>query len=777
MSCTSRLLLGFVFCVAPLFAQVHHINGSSSALVPVNSNMTATFAGQPSQWHWWMVDISPGPVSVYGVEIALGLTPYLLDLGIAQLDSVGHRALTIGVVDDPALHGLSLYSCGLFLDPTAPSQFTASNGASMTFLDDGASAGGDAAAFSGEPITLDGSGNLDPATNALPVGASITWLVVDAGGAANPRFLNPNAVYPQFVADSPGTVLARCYVQGGGVAATDDVRIDVYNLNLNSPVDNGFATASVQIAGQLQGPSGSALSRDGQGIVLAADGTFNAGTIALTQRVTEFRFAVSAPSGAVVAKTVTVTKGVGQAWDAFQTPGTLLRMGGVTLDALETVLSQAFGSISLNPIVSAIPAIPIINTTFFSATIDPTGATHDPAVVVDIFPAANGIGVSVTWTNVVITSAVTGSLFFVPYTETATISATSVVVTAELQITSNASGALVANLVNRDATLNGFTFSVTGALGGLTQISLIQQAMRAAIELALETALDVIPLALNHVLGTIVLQAPLPGTPLTLGFPLENVVYDPAGLVIANRFRATTSAVAPTAPNITQIWGSTGSTPSFGNTTPVSALPFDHAIGISDGALNQILGTLTMSGYLDMPLSLTSLSITNAGGMAMLTPGAGFESFDPATPVTARIAPRAAPLIEFSATAGQHGTVRIPHLRVEVLAGAAGSEVPVLTCSLSITAGISITADPVTGVMTFNLSNASATVSLLENLAGYDASTAVGALNSIALLVAQQVLGPLSSIAFPTLGAAGLIPEVSVHPANPHLVCVYIDVP
>ncbi len=771
-----RLVLIAAFSATSLAAQSHLINGSTNALVPVNSTMTATLSGQPNQLHWWLVDVSPGPVMVYGVNIALGFTPALLDLGIATLDANGQRSISVGIVDDPALHGLSLHSCALFLDPAAPAQFTASNGVSFTFLDDGASAGGDAATFVGEPVTLDGSGNLDPGTQALPPGASITWSVIDAGSALNAHFLDSNAVFPQFVADGPGTVLARCYVQGGGVAATDDVRIDVFALNLTSPVDNGFASGSVAVTGQLLGAAGSALSLDGQGVILAGNGAFSAGNTPLTGRVTEFHFVASAPTGASAGKVITVTNGVGQARDGFQTPGAFLRIGGVTLDALEPLIAQALGAISLDPIVAAIPPIPVVNTAFFSATIDPLGATHDPAVLVDFFPSPTGIGLSVTWNNVVITSAITGSFIFVPYAETATISTTSVVLTAELQLTSNSSGALVANLANRNATLNGFSFTVTGAIGGLSQIGLIQTAISTVVELALETALDAVPLALNPLLSMIVLQAPLPGTPLSIGFPLETVTYDPAGLVIATRFRALTNTVATTAPDIPLIWGSTGATPAFGATTPAAALPFDHAMGISDGALNQTLATLTVAGMLDMPLSLASLNVVDAGTMALLVPGAGFESFDSSTPVSARISARAAPVVEFTTGTAHHGTVRIAHLRLEVLAGATG-EVPVLTTSASITAGISFSADPVTGVMTFSVANAAASVSLLENLAGYDASGSVAALNSLALLAAQQVLASLSGIALPTLGTAGGIAEVSVHPANPHLAGIYIDIP
>lgn len=765
-------------CLATcLAAQSHLINGSTNALVPVNSTMTATLSGQPNQLHWWLVDVTPGPVTVYGVNVALGFTPALLDLGIGALDANGQRTISVGIMDDPALHGLSLHSCALFLDPAAPAQFTASNGVSFTFLDDGASAGGDAATFVGEAITLDGSGNLDPVTQTLPIGAGITWAVEDAGGALNPRFIDAHAVYPQFVADGPGTVLARCYVQGGGVAATDDVRIDVFALNLTSPTDNGFANGSVAISGQLLGPTGSALSLDGQGVLLAGNGSFSSGNVALVNRVTEFHFVASAPTGASAGRVITVTNGVGQIRDGFQTPGAFLRIGGVTLDALEPLIAQALGAISLDPIVAAIPAIPVVNTALFSATIDPQGATHDPAVLVDFFPSPTGIGLSVTWNNVVITSAITGSFIFAPYAETATISTTSVVLTAELQLTSNSSGALVANLANRNATLNGFNFTVTGAIGGLSQIGLIQTAISTVVELALETALDAVPLALNPVLSTIVLQAPLPGTPLSIGFPLETVTYDTAGLVIATRFRAVTNTVAPTAPVIQQIWGSTGVTPAFGATTPALMLPFDHAMGISDGALNQTLATLAVAGILDMPLSLASLNVVDAGAMALLVPGAGFESFDSATPVSARVSARAAPVVEFTPGTAQHGTVRIPHLRLEVLAGTGAGAVAVLTTSASITAGISISADPVTGVMTFSVSNAAASVSLLENLAGYDASGAVAALNALAMLAAQQVLAPLSGIALPTLGTAGGIAEVSVHPANPHLAGIYIDIP
>ncbi len=771
---TCLCLIGLAVC---LNAQVMSVNGSSSAAVPVNTTMVLSLQGQSVQPYIWFFDVSPGPVTLFGVNIALGFTPMVMDLGVALLPANGNQTIAVGIMDNPVLYGLQIFSCALLLDPAAPAQFVASNGIDFTFFDDSASAGGDTVIYAGSSVTLDGSGNLDPGTGLLPAGATLTWTVVDAGGTLNPVITNASALHPSFSASGSGSCLVRCYLQGGGIARTDDVRIDVYSLNLASPLDNSFANGSVGISGTLQGPAGAALSMDGAGVLLAGNGSFNAGAQALAQRVTTFTFEVSAPSGARCAKSVTVTNGTGTPITNFQTPGTFLRIGGVTLDALEPLISAALGAIPLDPVVAAIPAIPVINTFFLSATIDPTGATHDPAVLVDFYPAAAGIGLSITYTNFAMTSAVTGAIFGAPYNDVATISATSIVISGDLVISSNSSGGLVTSIQNRNVAFTGFTFSVTGPLGSLSQVTILQTAIQGLLQVALETMLDVIPLALNPVLSQIVLSFPLPGTTLTMDLPLEAVNYDTAGLVIANRFRTTSSVLSPNAPALTHIWGAAGSTPAMGANTPVAALPYDIALGVSDGALNQALATLTRSGAFEQALDAGTLGAATAGAMAALVPGAGFESFPASATISMRVIPGSAPTMEFSAATATTGTLHVGNLRLLIAADSAGTPAQVLEVSLDIVAGINITIDPVTGALTFGVGTVSASLAAHQCLAGYDAGSAVTALNAVAALIVQQIIAPLGGITLPTLGTAGGVVEVSVHPGNSHLLGVYLDIP
>lgn len=772
-----RSVLLLITVAVSLSAQSMSVNGASSAAVPVNTTMELALHGQAGQPYLWLFDVAPGPVNIYGVSVPLALSPVTVSLPVATLPGNGTANISVGISDDPALYGLQIFSCALLLDPSAPAQFVSTNGVDFTFFGAGASAGGDAAVFAGSSVTLDGSGNLDPVTGALPAGANLSWSVVDAGGTLNPTLTHADTLNPEFTAGGSGSCLVRCFLQGPGISRTDDVRIDVYELTLSSPADNSFATGSVNVAGTLHGPVGSAMSLNGSGVSLSAGGGFSAGAQSLTQRVNTFHFEVTAPSGAHCARTLTVTNGVGTALSAFQTPGTFLRIGGVTLDALEPVIATALGAIPLDPVVAAIPAIPVLNTFFLSATIDPLGATHDPTVIVDLYPAASGIGLSITYTNFVMTTAVTGAILGAPYSETATISASSVVISGDLVISSNSSGALTTAIQNRNAVFNNFTFTVTGVLGTLTQLGLIQTTIQTLLETALEATLDAIPLALNPVLGSIVLGFPLPGTPLSVDLPLEAVNYDPAGLVIANRFRTTTSVISPTAPVITHILGSAGTTPAMGATTPVGNLPFDIALGVSDGALNQALGTLTTAGSFELALDLASLGVVNAGATAALVPGAGFESFPATAAVSAAMAPGAAPVMEFTAGTTTTGTLHVGNLRVILSAQSGAVAVPVLEVSLNVTAGVNVGIDATTGALTFSVVNVAASGAQHRCLAGYDAAGSISALNAVAALAVQQILAPLTGITLPSLGGTGLIAEVSVHPANPHLLGFYIDLP
>ncbi|MSR74066.1 MAG: hypothetical protein EXS14_01130 [Planctomycetes bacterium] len=753
------------------------VNAVTSAAVPVNTNMTLSLTSQASQPYIWFFDVAPGPINVFGVSIPLGFTPYVLDLGVALLPPSGTHNISVAIMDDPVLYGLHLFSCALLLDPSAPAQFVASNGIDFTFFDDSASAGGDAATFSGRSVTLDGSGNLDALTGALPVGTTLSWSVVNAGGASNPVITNPNSVHPEFNAMGSGSCLVRCYLQGGGIARTDDVRIDVYTLNLNGPADNSFATGSVNVSGSLVGPVGAALSLNGSGVVLAGNGSFNAGNHVLAQRVNTFHFEVSSITGAQTAKSVTVTAGTGTLLTSFQTPGTFLRIGGVNFDAIEPLISAALGALPLSPIVAAIPAIPILNTIFLSASIDPTGASHDPAVVVNIFPAAAGIGLSITYNNFVMTSTVSGAIFGAPYNDIATISATSITISGDLVISSNSSGGLTTSVQNRNVVFTGFNFTVTGPLGGLSQLGLIQTAIQSLLVTALQATLDAIPLALNPLLNAIVLSFPLPGTNLTVDLPLETVNYDTAGVVIANRFRTTSSVVSPNAPTLTHIYGASGTTPPMGANSPVLAAPFDLAMGISDGALNQALGTLTLSGAFENILNAVALGAANAGAMAALVPSAGFESFASNAAISTRTLLGSAPLIEFTAGTVTTGSLHVRNLRLQIFADSGGKPALVLEASLDIQAALNISIDPVTGALTFGVGTINANVVENQCLAGYNAAGSVAALNAVAALIVQQIVAPLTGITLPSLGSTGGVVEVSVHPGNSHLLGIYIDLP
>ena len=113
-----------------------------------------------------------------------------------------------------------------------------------------AAAGPDQTVAVGDEVTLDGSGSSDTDGDAL----TYSWtLILPPGSAA--ALSDPTAVHPTFVADWPGTYLARLVVNDGQAdSAPDTVNITTSN---SAPVANAGPDQTAQV--------GSIVTLDGSG--------------------------------------------------------------------------------------------------------------------------------------------------------------------------------------------------------------------------------------------------------------------------------------------------------------------------------------------------------------------------------------------------------------------------------------------------------------------------------------------------------------------------------
>ncbi|NRA97310.1 MAG: hypothetical protein HRU14_13995, partial [Planctomycetes bacterium] len=677
-------------------------------------------------------------------------------------------------IADLALAGQTFYSVGVFLDSSG---VLVSNGVSLTFVLPGADAGPDAATFVGQAVTLDGSPMLN-AAGVIPSGTNPAWTVTSAPAGSAPQLQNDQGAFPVFSADMAGTYTIELQTMGPGGLSADTATVDVFNVQFSSATDGAFVSGPVALDGTIDGPPFSSLDINGSAAGVVGN-AFSAGTLMPTPIMNPITASVTTVSGQVLERTITVINGAAAPMGSLGTPGTALRMNGPALDAIEPPVETALAQLPLNALFTAIPTIPIIPSGIFTANLTFTGASFDPTTVdFDLFPANCAIGVAITLNTLSITADITGTqLFGGAYSETATITADSVIITGEMIIALNAQGGIETTLQNTSASFVNFNMQVTGILGLF--FGLVQPAVETALATAFESALTVIPTALNPVLAGLALTVDLSasGIPMQIDLPLNSVCYDTDGLTLANDILATPTQTSPTAPAITDYLTTPGSVPTFGPTTAVNGVAYDFALGVDDELMNQSLAALTIAGALDLDLTDLGGTPISASALAMTLPGAGFDAFPASTPVTLRVRQTTAPAIAFSAT-GDAASLRIGNQRLIFVAEpAAGIQVPVLEVGVTTSAALTITIDPTAGSLTLTPGTITVTATAGGAIAGANATGALGGINSIVQQIVPLITQPLSGIPLPFTGAGGSVVEVSVPGASPSMLLTWLDIP
>ncbi|HYC77933.1 MAG TPA: hypothetical protein VEI02_09930 [Planctomycetota bacterium] len=764
---------------AAVGAQSITLNGQTGHVnVYLGQSVTFQLVGPPNAPGLWAFDVSPGPVVVGTTSIPLGVTPFMLEImGGAPLPPTGVLTVTFDLPPIPALEGTTLYTAAAFVDPSAPDGFSVTNGLSFTFVGTKPSAGGDGATLVGEPITLVGS-----ATTPLQPNLTPSWVVSSAPAGAIYVLDHADTFRPVFTATTPGTYeFAVSYAGGfpGQELFVDLALIDVYDVTFTSPVDGSFGSGTFAVSGTIAGPTPSSFTINGAPAALtpAGPGVASFSVASLTPAPVGQTALVSATatsaSGAKATKTVTRLLGAGQAISTPALPAAALRVNGLSLDPLEPFVEQLLGSIDFSSIFSAIPPIPVANVTapfppgfvIFSATVQPQSFTYDPTVDLDFAPGTNcGVATTLTFTNVVITSNVTGKIFNVNYAEQAIITATSAVISGDMVFVTGPNGAEV-QMQNSTATLNGFALTVTGALQSVSQLGTLQAGLQTIVETALASSLQLLPPLVNPLLATFNAQTfdlSGSGVPLTVGFPLASFCYDAAGITAGLGLALTPLATGTETPTLTHYRTTPGATPTFGATTPVLALPYTTAVSMNDDTVNVLFATLTTLGTLNLDLTgaLGAVAL-DAGTLATALPNAGFEAFAPATPVTVRVRHTAAPSLTLAAGSPAQGVSDLPNVKVAFYAELGTHAAPVFEASLTATSTVGLSIDPVTQAFTLT-PIASASTTLVEtDLPGYSAAAATAALNTLLQPVVAQLLTALSAAPVPTGGAAG-VQEISV---------------
>lgn len=763
------------------------VNGLTGHVqVPTQTTIQLQLTGAANQPHFWLFNLDPGPSTLAGEPLPIGLGPGLLDLGMGTpLPASGVRTISFPVPDDPTITGIDFYSVGGVIDPGAPAGFTVSNGVSFVFTVGGVTAGPDAATRLNEAVTLDGSGNRDPFTGALPPGTTLQWNVIDGPAGAQTTLVGEPGEFPAFSADTPGLYTLELELQGPGGYGTDLVTVSVYDLHFNAPVGGVFTGGLTLLTGELAGPPHAAFTVAGQPVV-PFGGVFFVFPPAPTEVMESVVARVTTPSGAYVEAAVVQIDGtpapLGQ--PVFESSTVRLRDAGVS--GLEPDLETALAALPFNQIVQGLPPITAINgAPALSAVVTTQGGSFNTTDIdVDFWPTPTHVGVSLTLRDVTVSVNVGGELIFVNYNEPASIFASTAVLTAEMLIHPATSGGVSVSFQNLNASLSGFNFTLSSwLLNNIASLSAIQNAIRDQVEAALESLDSQLPSYVNPLLDGLVpsLDLTASGIPLQVDFPFNSVHYDADGVSTVNNFQATALTLGPDAPDLTRYLESAHTLPVYGSQTSTLGVPYGFAIGMSENLLNQLLAELVRSGALDLDLTGTLGEAPNtltlsAGVLALLLPAVGFEGFDFNAPVTMEVRHTTAPCVEFTPQGTDMAKLHLGDMLVDIVAEPSpGVRLPVLSVGVSGSVDMSMAVDPQNTTVNFIIgSNIAVTTNVRKAFAGTDPSLALSGLPTILQLLLPMLTGPITQIPIPALPFGNLsVLEVSGTVAHPDFLSAY----
>jgi hypothetical protein len=231
------LLLAGPLLALPLQASDLAINGQDVVDAPIGSQIQLTLDGGAGLPAFVALDVSPGPVTLFGESVGIGLTPAFQVFAQGSTDAGGSFGLTIPIASQPNLVGTTLYLVGALADPGDPNGLDFSDTVQLTFT------GGDpvetqlfGVSRSGAPhfewvttaqMTVPVEVAVDPAAHPQVVGVTADVYVVadkdQLAWSADPTLID-------LTGDGPDTVT----FSGGGVAAN---RFQVDSGTLNG--DNG----------------------------------------------------------------------------------------------------------------------------------------------------------------------------------------------------------------------------------------------------------------------------------------------------------------------------------------------------------------------------------------------------------------------------------------------------------------------------------------------------------------------------------------------------------
>ena len=154
------------------------LDGGTQASVAYGDNFLLELSGGPNLPGWVFIDVSPGPISLFGESIPIGFTGAFSQLLAMSTPASGDYAVSFPLPQNSSLSGASIYLIGVLLDPSDPNGLDFSNNARLDIVPP-VGAGANQGTFIGRTVTLDGSGSAQ-ADGSLPPGALVSWQLLSS---------------------------------------------------------------------------------------------------------------------------------------------------------------------------------------------------------------------------------------------------------------------------------------------------------------------------------------------------------------------------------------------------------------------------------------------------------------------------------------------------------------------------------------------------------------------------------------------------------------------
>ncbi|MGE3173689.1 MAG: hypothetical protein AB7O97_13780 [Planctomycetota bacterium] len=110
------------------------IDGQTARIAPLGSTVAIHVVGTPGDAVVLLTDLAPGPSTVFGQTVPLGLTPALAAFAVGSIPAGGTLTLDYTLPWADAMHGTKIWLAAVTPDASTPTGLVASNGASLAMV-------------------------------------------------------------------------------------------------------------------------------------------------------------------------------------------------------------------------------------------------------------------------------------------------------------------------------------------------------------------------------------------------------------------------------------------------------------------------------------------------------------------------------------------------------------------------------------------------------------------------------------------------------------------